>query len=143
MPLHPNNGPHLTADVIIELESGGIVLIERKNEPPGWAIPGGFVERNESLETAATREAKEETGLDVELGCLLHVYSTPERDPRGHTVTAVFTGKAAGVPIAADDAKNAVVVYEESLPSPLAFDHAQVLADYFRFCRTGKRPSDP
>lgn len=138
---HPNLGPHLAADAIIELSDNRIVLIKRKNPPPGWAIPGGFVDYGESLEIAAVREAKEETCLDVTLTDLLYVYSRPDRDQRHHTVTAVFTAEAQGQPRAADDAAEIIIVGEHDLPSPLAFDHAQVLAHYFEFKRTGLRPA--
>lgn len=120
--------PRLTVDVIIELE-GGVVLVERKFEPFGWAIPGGFVEWGETLETAAIREAKEETGLDVTLRRQFHAYSDPSRDPRGHTVCVVFEGTAQGTPVGGDDAKTAKVFPFDALPQ-LAFDHAQILEDY-------------
>jgi 8-oxo-dGTP diphosphatase len=132
-------GPSPTADVIIELASGGIVLVERRFPPPGWAIPGGFIEVGESAETAAVREAREETGLVVTLTDLLGVYSDPRRDPRRHTLTVVYIGRAEGTPQAGDDAADARVFTEAVVPSPLAFDHAQILADYFRFRRTGDR----
>lgn len=136
-----NHGPFLAADAIIELPDRRIVLIERGHPPAGWAIPGGFVEYGESLEAAAAREAREETGLEIELLELLYVYSDPARDPRHHTVTAVFTARAQGHPVGADDAASAIAVAEHELPSPLAFDHARVLADYFEFRRSGKRPA--
>lgn len=131
--------PLLAADVIIELDLPGqpIVLIERRNPPDGWAIPGGFVDLGETLEHAAVREAWEETGLDVQLKALLGIYSDPARDPRGHTVTAVYVGQSSGSPKAADDAKNLCVVLPDALPSPLAFDHPIVLADYRRYRDTG------
>lgn len=132
-------GPSPTADVIIELAGGGIVLVERRFPPPGWAIPGGFIEIGERAETAAMREAREETGLVVTLTALLGVYSDPRRDPRRHTLTVVYIGRAEGSPVASDDAARAGVFTEATLPSPLAFDHAQVLADYFRFRATGER----
>lgn len=132
--------PATAADVIIELDGGGIVLIERRNEPHGWAIPGGFIDYGESAEAAAVREAKEETCLDVELVEQLHLYSAPERDPRHHTVTIVFIARASGQPVAADDAARAVVADERSLPTPLAFDHDRVLADYFHYKHSGQRP---
>ncbi len=94
--------PLPTADIIIELAGKGIILIMRKNEPRGWAIPGGFVDYGESLEDAAIREAKEETGLDVALTGQLHTYSKPDRDPRHHTITTVYTATASGTPVAAD-----------------------------------------
>lgn len=132
--------PLLAADAIIELgdrPGRPIVLIERLNPPHGWAIPGGFVDIGETLEHAAVREASEETGLTVRLKALLGIYSDPERDPRGHTVTAVYVAEAVGSPKAADDAKNVCVVRLDQLPSPLAFDHQIVLADYRHYRETG------
>ena len=131
--------PLLAADVIIEIDDR-IVLIERKNFPPGWAIAGGFVEIGETVEQAAVREAGEETSLDVKLRGLLGGYSSPNRDPRGHTVSVVYVGVASGTPVAKDDAKNIGVFSPEHLPSPLAFDHAEILADYLRFVRTRELP---
>ena len=125
--------PVPTVDIIIEIEACGekkIVLIERKNPPLGWAIPGGFVDYGESLENAAFREAKEETGLDVKLLRQLHTYSDPARDARQHTISTVFIAKAEGIPAGADDALRACLFSTHDLPSPLAFDHAQILADY-------------
>ncbi len=136
---HPIETPKLTADVIIELE-GGIVLIERGNEPFGFALPGGFVDVGESVEDGARREALEETGLDVELLELLYVYSRPDRDPRGHTVSCVFVARASGQPRSGDDAHSVSVVRPEQLPEKFAFDHAQVIQDYLEFRRTGRRP---
>ncbi|MBM4257992.1 MAG: NUDIX hydrolase [Deltaproteobacteria bacterium] len=135
----PRN-PFPTVDIIIELASGGIVLIRRKNPPPGWALPGGFIDYGESAETAAIREAKEETSLDVQLVELLHVYSDPARDPRHHTLSTVFIATAKGQPQGADDAAEAQVFYENTLPTPLAFDHGKILRDYFAYKQTGKRP---
>jgi ADP-ribose pyrophosphatase YjhB (NUDIX family) len=135
----PHEGPRLTVDVVIELD-GGIVLIRRRNPPFGWAIPGGFVDLDERAEDAARREMHEETSLDVELVELLGVYSDPGRDPRGHTVSVVYVGRGRGTLRAADDAAEVGVFEEARLPSPLVFDHARILADYFRFRRTGERP---
>jgi ADP-ribose pyrophosphatase YjhB (NUDIX family) len=132
--------PAPTVDIIIELDSGGIVLIRRKNPPPGWAIPGGFIDYGESAEDAAIREAFEETSLNVQLVELLHVYSDPQRDPRKHTIATVFIAKASGTPQGADDAAEAQVFDEHTLPTPLAFDHAKILQDYFTYKRIGQRP---
>lgn len=123
--------PFPTVDIIIELEKHGIVLIKRKNPPFGWALPGGFVDYGESLESAALREAREETGLDVELLYQLGAYSDPERDPRHHTISVVFVARATGEPKAADDAEDVGVFDPNSLPEQLAFDHAKILQDYF------------
>ena len=123
--------PFPTVDIIIEVE-GGIVLIERKNPPHGWAIPGGFVDYGETVEAAAVREAKEETGLVVRLTRLLGVYSDPSRDPRGHTISTVFVASAAGHPVADDDAVDTGVFTEDTLPSNIVFDHREILSDYFK-----------
>jgi len=126
--------PLLAADIIIELvdlPARPIVLIKRKNPPYGWAIPGGFVDVGETVEQAACREMQEEVGLDVSITGLLGVYSRPDRDPRGHTVTVIYTGDASGLPVAADDAADVGTFYRDTLPEPLAFDHDEVLADYF------------
>lgn len=131
-------GPSPTVDVIIE-QDGGVVLIERKHEPLGWAIPGGFVDEGESVAAAARREAMEETGLQVELTELFHVYSDPRRDPRRHTLSVVFLGTAGGVPRGGDDAAVARVFPADALPH-LVFDHATIMADYLRYRATGQRP---
>jgi 8-oxo-dGTP diphosphatase len=132
--------PEPTVDTIIELDSGGIVLVKRKSPPPGWGLPGGFIEYGESAEDAAIREAREETSLQVQLVELFHVYSDPKRDPRKHTISTVFIAKASGVPEGGDDAAEARIFTEDDLPSPLAFDHAEILRDYFAYKRTRKRP---
>ena len=124
--------PRLTVDIIIELPTG-IVLVERKNPPYGWAIPGGFVEYGETLETCALREAKEETGLDIFNLRQFHAYSEPDRDPRGHTITVVFIAQATGTPHAASDAKNVGVFTRDNLPENIAFDHRRILEDYFNW----------
>ena len=122
--------PYPTVDVIVDI-GGKIVLVNRKNPPCGWAIPGGFIDYGESAEDAATREIREETGLDVTDLTQFHAYSDPNRDPRFHTITILFTAKASGTPSAGDDASLAGIFGEEELPSPLAFDHSMILADYF------------
>jgi ADP-ribose pyrophosphatase len=129
-----------TVDTIIEISSGGIVLVERKNQPHGWALPGGFVDYGESLEVAAVREAKEETCLDVTLVEQFHTYSDPHRDPRHHTVSTVYLAIADGVPEGGDDAQDAKVFIENELPDKIVFDHPKILADYFRYKKTGQRP---
>ncbi len=133
--------PAIAADIIIELidyPGRPIVLIERAFPPYGWAIPGGFVDVGEQIELAAVREAKEEVCLDVRLLVLLGIYSDPSRDLRGHTVTACYVAEASGKPVAADDAKNCQVFDVDALPEILAFDHAQVLADYKVYRETGR-----
>lgn len=137
--------PFPTVDIIIEMASGShgpmaqrkagnIVLIERKNPPLGWALPGGFVDYGESLEVAAIREAEEETCLKVRLLYQLGAYSAPTRDPRFHTISVVFVASATGAPKAADDAKDVGIFSRDSLPENLAFDHGEILQDYFKKC---------
>lgn len=131
--------PPIAADIITEI-GDRIVLIERKNFPPGWAIPGGFVDFGETVEAAAMREAREEISLEVELRSLLGIYSRPDRDPRGQTITAVYVARASGTPQGADDAKSAALCDPRNPPMPLAFDHAEILADYVRWLDTGELP---
>jgi len=117
-----------------------IVLIERLNAPHGWALPGGFVDYGESVETAATREAKEETDLDVTLVEQFHVYSDPARDQRKHTLSIVFIATATGEPSAHDDAKDLAIANLWQMPVKLCFDHDQILQDYWRYRHYGHRP---
>lgn len=129
--------PFPTVDIIIEME-GGILLIQRKNPPYGWALPGGFVDYGESLEEAAVREAREETSLEVELLSQFRAYSDPARDPRQHTITVVFVARAEGEPRAQDDAAGIGLFSRDSLPGELAFDHGKIIRDYFRQCSERK-----
>jgi ADP-ribose pyrophosphatase YjhB (NUDIX family) len=124
--------PIPTVDIIIEIESKGIVLIKRKNPPYGWALPGGFVDYGESLEEAAVREAKEETDLDVQLVKQFYTYSDPARDPRHHSISTVYIAKAKGTPQARDDAADIGIFNETNLPDTIAFDHRSILRDYFK-----------
>ena len=128
--------PFPTVDIIIE-HQGGIILIERKNPPHGWALPGGFVDYGESLEAAAVREAREETSLEVANLRLLGCYSDPARDDRMHTISTVYIADGFGEPQAADDAAHLEVFPLDSLPETLCFDHAAILADYAATKRPG------
>jgi len=132
--------PLLTVDIIIEMvdrSARPIVLIERRYPPPGWALPGGFVDVGETLETAARREAHEETALDVELKLLLGCYSDPARDVRGHTASAVYIAEARGEPRAGDDAGRLGLFDLADCP-PLAIDHARIIEDYRDWLATGR-----
>lgn len=123
--------PLPTVDIIIEV-AGGIVLVQRKNEPLGWALPGGFVDYGETLEHAAGREAREETSLSISNLRLLGCYSEPDRDPRHHTISTVYVATGEGMPRAGDDAAGLGIFPLTALPEPLCFDHQKILADYAR-----------
>lgn len=128
--------PIPTVDIIIELKEDkkfkGIVLVLRKNTPRKWAIPGGFVDYGETLEVAALREAKEETGLEVTNLKQFKAYSALERDPRQHTISNVFIAQAEGIPTAGDDAEEIGIFTQNNLPEDIAFDHKEILKDYFK-----------
>jgi 8-oxo-dGTP diphosphatase len=135
--------PTPTVDIIVELidrPHRPIILIERKNPPNGWAIPGGFVDYGEAVETAARREAQEEISLQVELLEQFYVYSDPNRDPRQHTLSIVFIATAMGEPKAADDAKAIAIFNEWNLPTNLCFDHDKILQDYWYYRHYHIRP---
>jgi 8-oxo-dGTP diphosphatase len=136
-----HRNPLPTVDIIIELAGGGVVLIERKNFPLGWALPGGFVDYGESLEAAAVREAEEETSLKIQLIEQFYTYSDPSRDPRHHTISTVYIATAQGIPQGADDAREAKTFVEGQLPNPSVFDHLRILSDYFTYKATGRRPT--
>ncbi len=147
MPKYRNPSP--TVDIIIETrdEQGnpGIILIKRGHPPPGWALPGGFVDYGESLEDAAVREAKEETNLDITLLYQMFTYSDPGRDPRKHTITTVYVASAQGKPEAHDDAADIIIVDPKKIDLQLAFDHQKIIADYLaqkNRPQTGKRNPD-
>jgi len=123
------NNPFPTVDIIIEIQ-GGIVLIERRNPPYGWALPGGFVDYGERLEDAAVREAYEETTLEVSNLRLLGCYSDPSRDDRMQTISTVYVADGHGQPQAADDAAHLQVFPLGNLPEQLCFDHSTILRDY-------------
>jgi len=122
--------PLPTVDILIQ-RNNRILLIQRKNFPYGWALPGGFIDYGESAEKAAVREAREETKLEVYNLRLLGVYSKPDRDPRFHTISVVYTAEARGESKASDDAADLGWFDRRHLPSPLAFDHKQILTDFF------------
>jgi 8-oxo-dGTP diphosphatase len=137
MGAHRNPAP--TVDAVILLPGDRVVLVRRANPPHGWALPGGFVDEGETLEAAAAREAEEETGLAVALLEQFHTYSDPARDPRRHTISTVFLASASGEPRGGDDAAEAVAFPWDALPSPIVFDHREILSDVRRYLLTGAR----
>ncbi|MFH1679514.1 MAG: NUDIX hydrolase [Candidatus Eisenbacteria bacterium] len=125
--------PFPTVDLILMDQAGsGVYLVERKNPPPGWALPGGFVEWGESLEDAARREGEEETSLVVELSGQFRAYGDPDRDPRFHTITVVFAAHGAGEARGRDDARSARFFRWDELPERMAFDHRRILEEFRR-----------
>ncbi|MGA8893511.1 MAG: NUDIX hydrolase [Anaeromyxobacteraceae bacterium] len=131
--------PAPTVDAVILLPGDRVVLVRRRNPPHGWAIPGGFVDEGERLDVAAAREAEEETGLPVTLLEQFHAYSDPSRDPRRHTISTVYLATADGDPRGGDDAAEARAFAWDALPSPIVFDHREILADVRRYLLTGAR----
>lgn len=140
-----HRNPVPTVDLVIqslaEDSSPRIVLVKRRNPPLGWALPGGFIDYGESVEEAAVREAREETGLEVRLLKLLSVYSRPDRDPRQHTISIVFVAQASGRPRPGDDAEEALLFSRDNLPTPLCFDHDQIISDYFHWLDSHSQPA--
>jgi 8-oxo-dGTP diphosphatase len=136
MKIKSYRNPFPTVDIIIEID-GGIVLIERINEPKGWALPGGFVDYGETLENAAIRESREETSLTISNLRLLGCYSDPDRDKRLHAISSVYVAEGSGKPRAADDAANLEIFSLSALPEKLCFDHEKILADYARLKSKG------
>lgn len=129
--------PLLAVDGIVEIYRSnklqGIVLIERKNEPHGKALPGGFVDIGETVESALIREMREEITLDVTIERLLGVYSDPARDERGHCVSVVFICRAYELPTAADDAKESHIYNLDEIPyKDLVFDHNKIISEYIK-----------
>lgn len=140
--------PALTVDIIIEMHDRSarpIVVIERKNPPYGWSLPGGFVDSGETVTRAAIREALEETCLDVTLDSLLGCYSEPTRDPRGHTASLVYIAHAIGEPRADDDAASVQLLdacaQVKTSDKVLVFDHEKIIADYCRYRQSGLLPT--
>lgn len=127
--------PFPTADIIIKIYENsiftGIVLIKRGKKPFGWALPGGFIDYGESAEDAAAREAFEETNLKIRNLKQFGVYSDPDRDPRFHTLTVVFTAEADDIPVAADDAAEAKIFTKKEIPENMAFDHRKIIDNFF------------
>jgi 8-oxo-dGTP diphosphatase len=131
--------PAVTTDVAVFADRDGeasILLIQRGGEPFAgcWALPGGFLEEDETLEVCATRELKEETGLEAGPLRLFGTYSTPGRDPRGRTVTVAYWTRAeegSGEATAGDDAADCRWFALNRLPT-LAFDHDRIIADAVR-----------
>lgn len=127
-----HHAPKLTVDVIVEINDK-IVIIKRKNQPRGYALPGGFVEYGETLEQAAVRESKEEININITDLKQFKAYSDPKRDPRWHAVTMVFIAKGAGVPEAGSDAKEAMLYDPMKEKKDFVFDHNEIINDYVKY----------
>ena len=122
--------PLLTVDCIIRSPRGLVLLVKRRFPPPGWALPGGFVDAGETVEQAVAREVREETALSLTNLRQFHTYSDPSRDKRHHVVSVVFSATSAGTPQAGDDAAEAVFFPFDDLPDEIAFDHREILASF-------------
>jgi 8-oxo-dGTP diphosphatase len=124
----------IAADIIIKMQDDSIVLIKRKNDPfkNHWALPGGIMDENETIEETAVREAKEETGLDIKLTKLIGVFSKPDRDPRGRTISVLFSAIVTGGNLQAADDAAEVITSNDFLQMNLAFDHSQMVRDYLQ-----------
>lgn len=133
--------PSVTTDIFIFDDDFNFILIKRRNDPykDCWALPGGFVEYGETVESAAMREAKEETSIDVELKDLVNVYSEPDRDPRGHTITIAFTAKGDFLTRKADDDASDIDIFspEDLDEINIAFDHDKIIKDCLNKAKNG------
>ena len=130
--------PLLTVDCVVFNPRGEVLLIERKNEPfkGQYALPGGFVDVGETVEDACRRELMEETGVKAGRLTLVGVYSDPDRDPRGHTASAVFMTRVRSSKIEAGDDAASARWFATWRTLPLAFDHAKILADATRMAKS-------
>ncbi len=124
----------VTVDAIVTNERGQILLIKRKNQPyqDHWALPGGYLDQNETIIQGALRELKEETGLSADNAELLGFYDNPKRDPKQNVSFVYMVHQFTGTPKAGDDAKGAKFFGLDSLPDNIAFDHRQIIADYLK-----------
>lgn len=135
--------PLLTVDVVL-FDARGCVLLIKRGHPPfkgAYALPGGFVDVGETVEAGARRELLEETGVVAGKLTLLGVYSEPKRDPRGHTVSVVFWGRARSTVATAGDDAASVEWVASWRKAKLAFDHAAILADAAKAARRRARPA--
>ena len=135
--------PKLTTDGAI-IKDGKILLIRRKNEPfkGKWALPGGFVEYGEKVEDAIIREVKEETGLITKIKEIFGIYSDPNRDPRGHTVTIVFLLNIITGKLNAEDDADSVKFFNLNKLPDLSFDHRIIIEDIKRRMKSNKRETN-
>ena len=123
-----SRGPNLTVDAILSnQEKTEILLVYRKHEPIGWALPGGFVDKGEDLESAVRRELMEETGCGMDNIKCFGFVDDPDRDPREHNISVLFTGIRVGIPVANDDAEKAVIFDINKLPTNIVFDHGGII----------------
>lgn len=127
--------PVPVVDIIIKVDDG-IILTKRKRKPKGWALPGGYIKYGESAEDAVKREALAETSIEIDNIQQFGVYSDPDRDPRRHLISLVFTADGEGLPVGDEDSEDIGIFTEDMLPSPLAFDHEEILQDYFESLKT-------
>jgi len=130
------NSPKLTVDGVV-IKDKKILLIKRKKQPfkGKWALPGGFVEYGEKTEDATVREVLEETGLKTKISHLVGVYSDPDRDPRGHTITVVYLLEICNGSLKSGDDVSDVKFFDLNHLPDLSFDHYDIIKDVLRRVR--------